>query len=256
MGSFWRLTAADRCSLTAHILSIAVPPRLCACAVKDWPLLADQAPKAWPVKKRSGIGLASGRNGDVRMADEILDRIGAHERAGQPCQHRVLGIGEMPIIGALELDADGEIIAATAATPFGLPRMPGTQTAGYELDQCSVATDEEVAGTLRFGDLPIVGMVVRFEAIGNQVDDAGAAELAGRQTDVVNHQQLDGCIVRPVIEIRGGNVAGRGKQPAVVQVPCHRDHHAAVARVVGTRYTNNVNPYCLLTPFLSLPLHF
>jgi hypothetical protein len=83
------------------------------------------------------------------MADAILDRIFSSERAGQLCQHRVLGIAESLIIGALELDTDGEIIAAAAAPPFGLPRMPRTAAAGYKLDQFRIATDEEVAGDPR-----------------------------------------------------------------------------------------------------------
>lgn len=138
------------------------------------------------------------------MADAIPDRIPANEQGCQSGQVCVLDIGEGPIIGPLEFDTDGKVVTATATVPFGLPGMPGTKGARHELQECTVAADEEVAGDSGAGDLPIVRVRVRVKAVSEQIDDAGAAELTGWQADIVYDQQFDGRASRSVVEIREG----------------------------------------------------
>ena len=140
---------------------------------------------------RSRIGLAARRYRNIRMADAIPDRVFASEHIHETGQHRVLVVFERLIVGALDFHADREIIAAPAAVPLGLPRMPRTTSAGHELHQLAVATDKEMTGDLRVGDLSIIRMSERIEVIGKQVDDAGTAKFTGRKTDVVNDQQVD-----------------------------------------------------------------
>lgn len=151
---------------------------------------------------RSGIGLATGRGGDVGMTDAVLDRVGALQHPGQIRQHRVLRIGERLIVGTFELDADREIVAAAVAAPLGPPRMPGTSGTRDKLDQFAIAAYQEVAGNLEALNLAVVWVGTRVEAVGKQFDDAGATELARRQADVVNNQELDGRACRPVIAVR------------------------------------------------------
>src|SRR5512147_852349 len=87
-------------------------------------LPADQAPKASPVEMRSRVGLAPRRRGNIGMADDFPDRIPAQEHGRQPGQRRILDVREELIVAAFDLDADGEVIAAPAAVPFGLSGMP------------------------------------------------------------------------------------------------------------------------------------
>ena len=151
---------------------------------------------------RSGIGLATEGGSDVGMADAVLDRIFALERPGQIRQYRVLGIGECLVVGAFEFDADRKVVAAVAAAPSGLPGMPGAPGTRDKLDQFAIAAYEEVAGNLVVMDFAIVRVGARIKAIGEQFDDAGAAELARRKADAVNDQELDGRTSRPVIAVR------------------------------------------------------
>ncbi len=65
---------------------------------------------ALPIEARAGIGLAARR--DVSVAGNRLDRIARRQRARERGQRRVLGRLEGPLVGALELDADREIVAA------------------------------------------------------------------------------------------------------------------------------------------------
>ena len=151
---------------------------------------------------RSGIGLSTGRGGNVGMPDAVLDRVGALERPGQIRQYRVLGIGERLVVGPFELDADREVVAAAAAAPRGLPGMPGAPDTRDELDQLAISAYQEVTGNLEALNLAVVRVGTRVEMVGEQVDDAGTAELARRQADVVNDQQLDVRAARPVIAVR------------------------------------------------------
>src|SRR5690606_28072215 len=67
--------------------------------------------------------------------------------------------------------------------------MPGTLQTGYKLDQAAVPPYEEMRGYLELVDFGKIGVCLRVEAIGEQLDDAVAAILAGRQTDIVDDRQ-------------------------------------------------------------------
>jgi hypothetical protein len=79
-----------------------------------------------------------------------------------------------------------------------MPGAPGTRD---ELDQFAIAAYQEVAGNLVALDLAIVRVGARVKAVGEQFDDAGAANLAWRKADVVNDQEIDVGAPRPVIAI-------------------------------------------------------
>src|SRR5450830_1497083 len=85
--------------------------------------LSDQAAKARPIETRPGIGLA--RGGDVAVAGDIGDRVGRLQRARELCQHAVLRLGVGHVVRALQLYADGKIVAAAAPAPGGLSGVPG-----------------------------------------------------------------------------------------------------------------------------------
>ena len=168
------------------------------------------------------------------MADTIPDRIGREQHGSQCCQGCILGIGESPIVGALEFDPDGEIIAAALALPFGPAGVPRAPAARHELNQLAIPANEEMAGHLCVRDLAVVRMGVRIKTVGKQIDDAGTAKFSGGQADVVHDQQVDGCAIGPVVEIGGGDRARRVEHPGSVQAPRRRRlRHAAGTRDEG-----------------------
>src|SRR5690606_37931970 len=82
---------------------------------------------ARPVERRARVGLAL--RGYVAMAldpVQVDGRPGAADVPGELLQHRVLGIGIGQVVGALQLDADGEIVAAFAPVEARHPGVPGT----------------------------------------------------------------------------------------------------------------------------------
>ena len=86
--------------------------------------------------------------------------------------------------------------------------MPGALGERDVLDQFPVAADEEVTGELEPGDGSKVGMGPGVEAVLEEGVDPGAAELAWRQADPVNHQEVHLGIRRPFVPVGGGNLSG------------------------------------------------
>lgn len=69
--------------------------------------------------------------------------------------------------------------------------MPGPLVAGYELQDTPTAADKEVGRYLKPTQAIEVRIRAVIEAVGEQVDDFGAAILARRQADRVHHRQCD-----------------------------------------------------------------
>ena len=92
--------------------------------------------------------------------------------------------------------------------------MPRTPVGRNKLDELPIAPDQEVRGDMQRPQLIEEWMMVAIQAIGEQVDDERPAELAGRQTDVMDDQQIDRRVLRPAVAIRGGD-AFRFAAPAV-----------------------------------------
>ena len=59
------------------------------------------------------------------------------------------------------------------------------------------------------------GMTVAIEPVQKQVFNEGTAEFPGRQTDIVNDQQIDRLTVRPIILVRRHH-ANRIRTPSVL----------------------------------------
>src|SRR5207237_8689524 len=68
-----------------------------------------------PVEARAGIGLATGR--DVAVRGDVAQRQRGFQRTDEPGEAQVLGVGEIAVIHAFELDADREVVAAFAPAP-------------------------------------------------------------------------------------------------------------------------------------------
>ena len=81
--------------------------------------------------------------------------------------------------------------------------MPGPFVKRHKLGDSPIAFNEQMRRHLQAFQVSerVVGRFV--EAIGEQLVNKGAAKLAGRQTDTVNHQQIDSRLRWPVIAIEG-----------------------------------------------------
>ena len=106
------------------------------------------------------------------------------------------------LVRAFELDADGKIVAGTAAAIIRLPRMPGSLRKRHILRQGTVTPDQHMSGDAHLAHLRKVAVGVSIEPVREQVVYPGTAEIAGREADAVDDDQLGRCSSRPRIAIR------------------------------------------------------
>src|SRR3972149_6538227 len=151
--------------------------------------LTDHRTVTRPVEARPRIGLAPRR--DVGMADTVYAGIVRCEHARKPGEPLVLRVLEWHVVRAFELDAEGKIVAAAAPAPVRFAGVPRALFARHELDQLTIAPDQEVRRHLAPRNPAVIRMRAWIEAIGEQLDDSRPAEFSRRQADVVDHQQLD-----------------------------------------------------------------
>lgn len=158
--------------------------------------------QARPVKMRSWIGLAAGR--DIAVADDAL-RVQGRESLEQgianAAQYLVLYKLIQTIIAAFQFDADGEIVAAFATLETGFPGMPGAAIEGNILHHFAVAADQYMRRYLQFGDFLKIRMSGGIKGIAKQGIDPRSAEFARWQADTVDYQQLDGTFSRPLVAV-------------------------------------------------------
>ena len=80
--------------------------------------------------------------------------------------------------------------------------MPRTPETGHELDQFSVATNEKMSRNPKPFEGSVRGIILQFNAIGEQSSHIVTAKLARGQTDVVNHQKFNGSPFRTGIMVQ------------------------------------------------------
>ena len=93
-------------------------------------------------------------------------RVSFTQRPGQLIKRFILCVGERHGIAALELDADGKIVAAGSPLPERLSGMPGTLDAGNELDDPPVTAHKEMCRYFKPGKGLIIGMRIFIQSIG------------------------------------------------------------------------------------------
>src|SRR5579859_4764518 len=103
-----------------------------------------------PVEVRARVGLATRR--DVAVRSDIAQRQPASQLADETREARVLSVGEDAVVDALELDADGKIVAAAATAPGRGAGMPRAALDRHELHQLAVAADQEMRGDAQVND--------------------------------------------------------------------------------------------------------
>ncbi|OMP12832.1 hypothetical protein COLO4_02707 [Corchorus olitorius] len=151
----------------------------------------------------------------------IERRPGRAQLPGQALQRHILGIAVGQIVGALQLDADGKIIAALTFAKARDPGMPGTVEAGNELGDPTVALDQKVSRHAQILDGLEKGMFGGVEAVLEEGLDLAGRELPGWQADIVDHQQGDGLAIGAGIEV-GRRAMGNASEPACSAIQLHR----------------------------------
>src|SRR4029077_2315837 len=102
-----------------------------------------------------GAGVASRREAEVAADGRPRQRrVGTEERCDQRGERRVLRIGVGRVVGALELDAEREVVAAAAPLVLGLAGVPGAQLKRHVLHDLAVAADEGMGRSAQTPDLP------------------------------------------------------------------------------------------------------
>ena len=120
------------------------------CASKGLIAQRGQGRDPLPLEKRSRISLAS--RCDLAMCPRRAERITPGQHWHQRRQRTVLSIGKGDEVGAFELDANGEVVAARPPPEARRPGMPGPRLAADELGQRAIALDQEVRGHAQRGN--------------------------------------------------------------------------------------------------------
>lgn len=132
------------------------------------------------------------------------DRMPRPDRRRQRIQPRILRVRIRQRVRAFQFDPDGKVVAALAAFKGRHPRMPRPQNRRHELYDRPVAADQEMGGDPQVADVLEPGVGCDVQAVLEKIDDRVAREHAGRQADVVDHQQAGVFVVGPLIVIGGG----------------------------------------------------
>ncbi len=117
-------------------------------------------------------------------------RILCHQYRGHAEQARILDIGKGPVIAAFQLDPDGKLITPFPPLVRGLPRMPGHPVKGNILRNRARTVNQQMSRDTQRCNLREKRMLSGIQPIEKQLIDMTAPELAGRQADIVDHQQF------------------------------------------------------------------
>lgn len=137
--------------------------------------------------------LATGRN--VFMARNMGNRVLAMQISAQLGKPLILGIFKGVAFQAFQLDPDRVVIALMTPSVLGNTGMPGPILGTDKLPQHAIATDVEVGGDLQAPNLPEIGVCVPVQPVGEQVLHLVTTVLTRRQTDGVDHHQVDAGIL-------------------------------------------------------------
>jgi hypothetical protein len=148
--------------------------------------------------------------------------------ADEPGQHRVLRRRVRNVVGALELDPDGEVVAPDAAFPRRFAGVPCPLAAGDELDEPAVAADQEVRRHAQRRDRREIRVRRGVEAVREQPLDGVAAERARRQRNAVDDDQRHGFAGGSRIAVRRAYLPGEARAAGGVD-----DEPAAPAACAG-----------------------
>lgn len=128
------------------------------------------------------------------MPDDPLWRdlwIGLPEQRSDGHQLVVLRGSERLKVSALQLNPYGEVITVIAPFEKRLARVPGLAIKSDILGYSTVSGNKQMSGHSKLCNLFKIWMFSRIEPITEQFIDVPATIFSRRQTDVVNHQQIN-----------------------------------------------------------------
>ena len=114
-----------------------------------------------------------------------------HQAPGYLNQCIVLCICEPGIVGTLQLDTNGIVVAVILTFKTRFARMPGFTIEWHILSDFAVSIDQQVRRHTQLGDFGKKRMDRGIQAITEQVVHKIAAELTRRQADIVDYQQVN-----------------------------------------------------------------
>ena len=127
----------------------------------------------------------------MAVSGHVLYRKDLRNRRAQAAKRLVLRVFKPGPFRSFEFYADGVIIAIGPPSVTGNSGMPGALRHIHKLRQFAIAPDVKVGGHLHPPDLRIVGMQFPIKLIGEQALDLVAPILARRQTDRMDHDQVN-----------------------------------------------------------------
>jgi hypothetical protein len=148
-----------------------------------------------PDEPRTRVLLATRRN--VFVASNVGNRQPRGDGGAQAGEGGVLRGLEATTFQPFQLDTDGMVVAIVPAAPMRRACVPSPRGDIHELHQFAVASNEEMGGHRQASNLLEVGVGIPIELVGEQLFDLGATELARRQADGVDDDQVDQGAIWP-----------------------------------------------------------
>ena len=125
------------------------------------------------------------------MTDDKAQRPSIDEHRGEGGKHPIVRLGQGSLDRSFKFDTDRKIIAALTALKARLPGVPGAIITRHKLNQLAATADQKVRRHPQAGERLEPGMQCRVEAVGKEALNRIAAEAAGRQADMVDHEQFN-----------------------------------------------------------------
>jgi len=119
------------------------------------------------------------------------------------------------VVFAFELNANGEVVAPAAPSKVGLACVPCALGKRYELDEFTVASDQQMRRNRKAPDLGEVRVRTPIKLIQKQRLDLTPTEYPGRQTDAMQNDHAGRCAVGPCVTIRAKTLPRRTYQPTL-----------------------------------------
>ena len=134
---------------------------------------------AFPVEQGTGVGLTSGRNIAMPVDPFWRDsRVNLPDDPGKPGERFILGVLEREIVGAFQLDTDGEIVDTGPPFTIRLAGMPGALKQRHKLDKFAIASNQDMGGNFQILDLAVIRVFIGIQGIAKQLLDTRPAETA------------------------------------------------------------------------------
>lgn len=125
------------------------------------------------------------------VAGDVGNRLVLEQGGAQTGERFILAILKKPVVHPFQLDANRVVVAIVASPVVRNPGMPGAFVDAHELLQFTAAPDEKMGRHGHALDTFKVRMGFPIQLVGKQALHLISPVLAGRQTDGVQHNQVD-----------------------------------------------------------------